>query len=133
MLSACLGLFSPMPTSEKAPPVEAAGPVQIDFSPLPGGELKQDYKIYLVVEIKDRPKFDEAYTIGAGTSVVGVRDLVKGSLAEGWKFDAVGDDKLVLRSFKGSPVTNVRISCEGIPSSMWPRAGRAEEKKEKDK
>jgi hypothetical protein len=137
LLSACASLFSPAPPGKGAGSEGEAGPVEIDFSPLPGkdGKVsmldkdgKATYEILIVVETAYGPKFEQSYNIAEGTSAGAVRDLATGSFADGWKLEPVGDDKLIVRAYKDSPVRSAEVKVERIPLSMTPTVHRLKEK-----
>jgi hypothetical protein len=111
--------------------------IEIDFSSLPGkdGKVlmldkdgKATYDIALTIEAAGEIKLEEKYNIAEGTENTGVRDLVKVSLRDGWKVESVGENKLIIRAYKDSPVRKVAIKVERIPLSMTPTTRRLTEK-----
>jgi hypothetical protein len=115
---------------------DEAGPVEIDFSPLPDrkkGDEPIRFEVTIVLESKDGPTHKFPFTIfGLPTEVV--RNHIKNDLElNDWVVRPVGDKKLVVESYKGSPVTTVEIKVDGIKESMTPTVERVKEDKKEDK
>lgn len=121
LLFACVGLLGVKAEPPKPPikPKEVK-PVEIDFSPLPGIEQVDQYKIHLTVRAESGVGFEDTFTIER-TPVSSVRNFVKRSMQTvDWKVTTLGDDKLLIEGHRGSPVRSVDIKVEGLPSAKTP-------------
>ncbi len=125
-IQACLVLQQEATKLDKA----KAGPMEIDFSPLPGMNVATVYKIHLVVDAESGVRFRDTYTINR-TPVGDVRDLAKLSIESvpGWKVRAVGDDRLVIEGHKDSGVRAIEIKVEGLSADMTPVSYRLPKEK----
>lgn len=120
---------------DKAPPQKSSG-VEIDFSPLRDAKIaagKDQYDLILTIDVGTRKKV-VSYFIGKGTEDTTIRDLVKGSLEDACHPMAVGNHKLILKSWDDVPIRDVQIEVKGIVTNHRPIVKRLgqEEKPKKD-
>jgi hypothetical protein len=128
-------LLEPAPPEKPAEKAkEEAGPVEIDFSPLPPANSDK-YEVTITIDSKDGPTFREAATVVRIKPEL-VRNHMKTALKlQEWTATEVGETKLIVESYKGSPVTKVEIKVEGegVKDSMTPTVKRVKEDKKEEK
>lgn len=116
---------------------EKLGPRLIDFSPLQEVGGKVEYKVRILIENSNNPtnRVKEGYNVGKNCSVRVVLLTIKTSLEGICSLEEVGETKLVIKDFKGFPITKVEVRVEGIDKKLTPSvkllAKKAAPKKEK--
>jgi hypothetical protein len=109
------------------------GPIEIDFSPLPGTGVGVEYKIRLTLQIADGSGMKEqGYNIGKNTEPKDVTELIQRSLSKRFEVERDGA-KLIVKSFDGKPITKVEIKALGLPQDAKGPTAKRLPKKEPDK
>jgi hypothetical protein len=97
--------------------------VQIDFAPLPGMGAQTEYKLLIEIVTAEGKGIEQKYNVGKCTAPADLAELVLESLPDG--FDAKRDGtKLVVKSFKGKPITKVTAAGLNLPDDVQPKVGR---------
>src|SRR5262249_22560025 len=99
--------------------------VEIDFAPLPTGRW---YDVIVAMECEGMTTverqdidFGVIWTFD-GDGPTKARNAIEWYFQEhGWTVQRAGNTKLIVKDYKGRPVTAVRISVERIPASMTPK------------
>lgn len=102
-----------------APTKEDDGPVEIDFTPLPGMGDQTEYRLHLTLKDASGEGLAQGYKIGANTDPVDVAELVLGSLPDGFQAKRDGA-KLIVTSFSDKPIKTVTVKAEGLPKGFNP-------------
>jgi hypothetical protein len=105
-------------------------PMEIDFTPL-AKATAANFKMNFAVTSHDNTRTPMVCNLPGGAAPADIALLVKTSLPQGW--DVVqDDDKLVIKSFKGSPIKSVEITLDGEKKELTPTVKRLkpEDKKE---
>jgi hypothetical protein len=102
----------------------------IDFSPL-AKATAANFKMNFAVTSHDNTRTPMVCTIDGGSAVGDMALAVKLSLPAGWDVEQDGS-KLVIKSFKGSPIKSVEITLDGEKKELTPTVKRLkpEDKKE---
>lgn len=113
------------------PPKTDDGPIEIDFSPLPGMGDNVKYQLHFTLKAADGSTFEQGYNIGANNAPADVAELILESLPK--EFEAKCDGaKLILTSLNGKPITKLDIATTGLPQGANPPKVRRLPKKEPD-
>ncbi len=105
-------------------------PVEVDFSPL-AKATAANYKIKFAVTSYDNSRTPMVVEAQSPTFPGVIADVVKTSLPAGWDVEKDGG-KLVIKSYKGSPIKSVEITLDGEKKELAPTVKRLkpEDKKE---
>jgi hypothetical protein len=105
-------------------------PVEIDFSPL-AKATAANFKMNFTVTSYDKTWTPMVCTIPGGAAPSDVALTVKNSLPAGWEV-VQDEEKLVIKSFKASPIKSVEITLDGEKKELTPTVKRLkpEDKKE---
>jgi hypothetical protein len=108
------------------------GPIEIDFSSLPGMGADVEYKVRLTLQIADGSGMKgQGYNIGKNTNPKDVAELIQRSLSK--KFEAERDGaKLIVKSFDGKPITKVEVKVFGLPQDAKGPTAKRLPKKDKE-
>jgi hypothetical protein len=89
------------------------GPIEVDFSPLPGADNDTEYRLRLVVKMGGK-ELDQEYKIGKRTNTADVAELIRESLPDGFDVKLDGA-KLVINTYDGKPIDKLTITATGLP------------------
>jgi hypothetical protein len=105
-------------------------PVEVDFGPLTKATAA-NFKIKFAVTSYGNTRTPMVVNTQSGSTPDELADLVRLSLPAGWDVQQDGG-KLVIKSYKGSPIKSVDITLEGEKKELTPTVKRLkpEDKKE---
>jgi hypothetical protein len=133
-LSCALALLAaPAPPEKNDPGMtekKDTDPVEVDFGPL-AKATAANYKFKFVVTSYDNSRTPMVVEAQAPTFPGVIADVVKTSLPAGWDVEVNGG-KLIIKSYKGSPIKSVEITLDGEKKELTPTVKRLkpEDKKE---
>jgi hypothetical protein len=104
----------------------------IDLARLPGSQGKvDDYRLEMKLVAKDGTATADTYTIGAGTSREGVRDLVMRSIeGAGWRVKAIGKEGFLVEGYgtkQFSPIKTAVLKSPDLLERQQPKVERVPE------
>jgi hypothetical protein len=123
---------APAPPEKNDPGMteKETGPVEVDFSPLAKATAAK-YQIKFAVASYDNTRTPMVVNTQSGSTPDELADLVRLSLPAGWDVQQDGN-KLVVKSYKGSPIKSVEISLEGEKKELTPTVKRLKKEDKKE-
>lgn len=123
---AMLTFAAPVPRPKPKP--KEVGPMQIDFSPLPGAAGQVDYRLKLTMEFENVKGTTEAkFKIGAGTDPDSIINLIQASLSTVDMEQTSAN--LLIKGYRGHRVLRLEVQVEGIPQKHKPTVRRLPDEK----
>jgi hypothetical protein len=116
--AAALAAPAPQPKTPKEEPCA----VEIDFSPLASApETVTRYKLHLSARSESGETYKDTYKSIGPVSLTALVGLAQESFeGAGWKVKMLGDHKMIVEGYKGSPVVHFELKAEGLPEANIP-------------
>ncbi len=121
-LASAVAAPAPVPETKKE-----VMPIEIDFSNLGGVAAGVPYSLAVTVKAEDKTTHEKEYSI-RNLPTKSVRDLVASGFPKEWKVEAVGDNVLVIKGYKDSPVAEVHVTLGEVAAAFTPSVTRQQKK-----